>query len=152
MTILKKESDISNSLPPIPAKLLQFIEVSNDVVSFPGDSATKFAPLCEHGLESPRSVHIHEIHPRLVRTVTSQDMHLFGWCHVPGDKDPREIVVTGPLLHAFQVGGRIGARIVPLTYPSTPQHWNFTITCACQTTQFVLPSLRESSSFIKSLK
>jgi hypothetical protein len=41
-------------------------------------------------------------------------MHLLGWCHFPGDKDPREIAVTGPLLHTFQVGGRIGARNRPI--------------------------------------
>lgn len=134
------------------AILLQFIKVSDNVISFLCGSAAKFAHLREHSQKSmrSRSVDILEILPHLVRTVTAQDMHLLGWCHVPGDQDPREIVVTGPVLHAFQVGSRIRARNRPI---NVSQHWNFVIMCACQTTQFVLPNLRESSSFIlKSLK
>jgi hypothetical protein len=96
--------------------LLQFIKVPDDVISFLCGSAAKFAPLCEHSRKSMSSgsMDILEILPHLVRTVTPQDMHLLGWCHVPEDKDPREIVVTGPVLHAFQVGGRIRARNRPI--------------------------------------
>lgn len=55
-----------------------------------------------------------EILPHLVRTVTPQDMHLLGCCHVPRDKVPREFVVTGPVLRAFEVSGRIRARDRPI--------------------------------------
>ena len=47
-------------------------------------------------------------------------------------------------------------RIVPLTYPSTPQHRNSVIMCARQAAQFVSSNLRESSpkslDFMRSLK
>jgi hypothetical protein len=56
-------------------------------------SAAEFAPsgLREHSLESLRSVGNLDILPHLVRTVTPQDMHLLGWCHVPGEKADRTL-------------------------------------------------------------
>jgi len=88
-------------------------------------SVAKFAPLREHSRKSMRSISVDilEILPHLVHIaiVTPQDMRLLRWYHVPGnkaDKDPREIVVTGyrtgPVLLAFQVGGKIRARNRPI--------------------------------------
>ncbi len=62
------------------AILLQFIKVSDDVVSLFSGSAAKFAPLREHGLE------ILEPLPHLVGSVsiTPHDIHQLGLCDFPG--------------------------------------------------------------------
>jgi hypothetical protein len=125
MIMMKKESAISNVSPPIAAKLFR-LRYCFSLSRCPTILSPSFAvvpqnlrhcaALRAHSRQSmrSRSVDILEILPHLVRTVAPQDMHLLGWCHVPGDKDPREIVVMGPVLHAFKVGGRIRATNHPI--------------------------------------